>query len=253
MLALNLLSLSDKKRLILLGTAQSLIGLLDLVGIVFLGALSSLVINGISSRIYGDRLSQFLDLVNLEDREFNFQVLFLTGVAVLAIFLRIVLSIILSRRILTFLSIRAAQVSMKLFQRVIDEGLDFLKRRTALRSQFAINRGVDLLIVGCLGIMVTLLADAVSLVLIFAGLLAIDFSFAIVLVLVFATLGTILHLALKKRNEEIANLKTTYEIASNQKIQDTILTFREVHVRNQASHVLSDFSNLATILFAYNE
>ena len=132
MLALNLLSLSDKKRLILLGTAQSLIGLLDLVGIVFLGALSSLVINGISSRIYGDRLSQFLDLVNLEDREFNFQVLFLTGVAVLAIFLRIVLSIILTRRILTFLSIRAAQVSMKLFQRVIDEGLDFLKRRTDL-------------------------------------------------------------------------------------------------------------------------
>ena len=243
-LALNLMSLSDKRRLIVLGTAQSLIGLLDLVGIVFLGALSSVVINGISSRIYGDRLSQFLDLVNLEDKEFNYQVLFLAGSAVLAIFSRIVLSIILARRILTFLSIRAAQVSVKLFQRVIDEGLDFLKRRTALRSQFAINRGVDLLIVGCLGIIVTLLADAVSLVMIFAGLLVIDFSFAIVLVLVFATLGAILHLVLKKRNEEIARLKTTYEIASNQKIQDTILTFREVHVRNQASQVLGDFSYL---------
>ena len=122
--------------------------------------------------------------------------------------------------------------------------MDFIKRRTALNSQFAINRGIDLIMVGCLGILMTLLADALSLTFIFFGLLVIDPKFALALVLAFSLLGTLLHVVLRKKTERVARDKTTFEIASNQKIQDTLLTFREVHVRNQQSLAIREFSEL---------
>ena len=227
-----------------MASIQALIGLLDLVGIVFLGALSSVVLNGLSSRSYGDRLGQFLALLKIENNDFNFQVLFLASIAIGAIFSRILLSVYLSRRILTFLSIRSSHVSRRLFQNILEEGLDFIKRRTALNSQFAINRGIDLIMVGCLGILMTLLADALSLAFIFFGLLVIDPKFALALVLAFSFLGTLLHVVLRKKIERVARDKTTFEIASNQKIQDTLLTFREVHVRNQQSLAIREFSEL---------
>ena len=243
-LALKLLSSRDRKWLVVIASIQALIGLLDLVGIVFLGALSSVVLNGLSSRSYGDRLGQFLALLKIENNDFNFQILFLASVAIGAIFSRILLSVYLSRRILTFLSIRSAYVSRRLFQKMLEEGLDFIKRRTALNSQFAINRGIDLIMVGCLGILMTLLADALSLTFIFFGLLVIDPKFALALVLAFSLLGTLLHVVLRKKTERVARDKTTFEIASNQKIQDTLLTFREVHVRNQQSLAIREFSEL---------
>jgi ABC-type multidrug transport system fused ATPase/permease subunit len=243
-LALKLLSPRDRKWLAVMASIQALIGLLDLVGIVFLGALSSVVLNGLSSRSYGDRLGQFLALLKIENNDFNFQILFLASVAIGAIFSRILLSVYLSRRILTFLSIRSAHVSRRLFQKMLEEGLDFIKRRTALNSQFAINRGLDLIMVGCLGILMTLLADALSLAFIFFGLLVIDPKFALALALAFSFLGTLLHLVLRKKTERVARDKTTFEIASNQKIQDTLLTFREVHVRNQQSLAIREFSEL---------
>lgn len=243
-LALKLLSSRDRKWLVVMASIQALIGLLDLVGIVFLGALSSVVLNGLSSRSYGDRLGQFLVLLKIENNDFNFQILFLASVAIGAIFSRILLSVYLSRRILTFLSIRSAHVSRRLFQKMLEEGLDFIKRRTALNSQFAINRGIDLIMVGCLGILMTLLADALSLTFIFFGLLVIDPKFALALVLAFSLLGTLLHVVLRKKTERVARDKTTFEIASNQKVQDTLLTFREVHVRNQQSLAIREFSEL---------
>jgi len=243
-LALKLLSPRDRKWLAVMASIQALIGLLDLVGIVFLGALSSVVLNGLSSRSYGDRLGQFLALLKIENNDFNFQILFLASVAIGAIFSRILLSVYLSRRILTFLSIRSAHVSRRLFQKMLEEGLDFIKRRTALNSQFAINRGIDLIMVGCLGILMTLLADALSLAFIFFGLLVIDPKFALALALAFSFLGTLLHIVLRKKTERVARDKTTFEIASNQKIQDTLLTFREVHVRNQQSLAIREFSEL---------
>ena len=243
-LALRLLSSRDRKWLTVMASLQALIGLLDLVGIVFLGALSSVVLNGLSSRSYGDRLGQFLEFLKIDNNDFNFQILILASVAIGVLFSRILLSIYLSRRILTFLSIRSAHVSRRLFQKILEEGLDFIKRRTALNSQFAINRGIDLIIVGCLGILMTLLADVLSLVFIFFGLLVIDPKLALALLLAFSSLGTVLHVALRKKTERVARDKTTFEIASNQKIQDTILTFREVHVRNQQSVAIREFSDL---------
>ena len=120
-LALKLLSSRDRKWLVVMASIQALIGLLDLVGIVFLGALSSVVLNGLSSRSYGDRLGQFLALLKIENNDFNFKILFLASVAIGAIFSRILLSVYLSRRILTFLSILSAYVSRRLFQKMLEE------------------------------------------------------------------------------------------------------------------------------------
>ena len=74
-LALRLLSSRDRKWLTVMASLQALIGLLDLVGIVFLGALSSVVLNGLSSRSYGDRLGQFLEFLKIDNNDFNFQIL----------------------------------------------------------------------------------------------------------------------------------------------------------------------------------
>jgi hypothetical protein len=87
-----LLSKKDKEKLLIVTILQIFIGFLDLIGVLVIGLVSIVSLNGIQSLPTGTRISEIVSLMGIS--EFNFQ----TQVAILGIVAALLL---ISRTILT--------------------------------------------------------------------------------------------------------------------------------------------------------
>ena len=99
---------SDQKKLISIIFLQILLGGLDLLGVVFVGILGALAVNGIQSKQPGNRVSQVLDLLQVGDRSFQFQVSVVGAIAALTLITKTLTSVYFSRKTMLFLSRRGA-------------------------------------------------------------------------------------------------------------------------------------------------
>jgi len=98
--AVNILSKSDKRKLIIVTIVQVFLGILDLLGVLAIGLLGTLSISGIQSREPGDRVSTVLSLLGLSNFSFQNQAIAISGAAVLLLVGRTIFSILFTRRIL---------------------------------------------------------------------------------------------------------------------------------------------------------
>ena len=93
---------SDQKKLILIVMVQVFLSALDVVGIAFLGLVSTLIVTGIQSKSASSGVNSVLNLLNIDDFTFQMQVGLLSLLAVCVLLIRTLLSVYLIRRIYRF-------------------------------------------------------------------------------------------------------------------------------------------------------
>lgn len=243
-LVLGLLSKKDKFKLVRIAVTQFCIGLLDLVGVVLIGALGALTINGVNSRSPGERVTQFLTLIRIENFEFEAQAVTLTLAAMVVLVSRTILSVLLSKKTLSFLAEKAAKISVQLYRKIVKGGIDQIQISHSQEILFAVNRGVDLLVVLIIGTIVNLVADIAALVTISIGLFVVDPFMAVASMVLFTITGLILNRLTQTRARFFAQEKTKYEIRANNKLLETLETFRELYVRNREEFYIRQFSEM---------
>jgi len=96
---------------------------LDLLGVAVIGVIGALAANGIAQKSPGDRASAFLELVGLEDASLQQQVGVLSIIAVLVFIAKTLVTLVISRRILFYLSRVAARMSAQLVSRLLSSQL----------------------------------------------------------------------------------------------------------------------------------
>ena len=126
----NVLEIKDKKRFILVVLIQAFLGLMDLIGVLLIGILGALSLNGIQSKEPGDRIGTFLSIVKID--EFSFQ----TQAALLGLFAgflfvsRTIFSIILNKKVLFFLSRKGALISGSLSRKLMYQKFEDIQAKT---------------------------------------------------------------------------------------------------------------------------
>ena len=110
----NLLNKKDRTKFLILSGLQTSLSILDAIGVFLIGILGSLGFNGAVSRKPGTRVNSFLDLLNINNSSLQVQCIILGTAAATVLILKTILSVFVSRRILFFLSIRAAQATQHL-------------------------------------------------------------------------------------------------------------------------------------------
>jgi ATP-binding cassette, subfamily B, bacterial PglK len=233
--ALRLLNKSQHIRLFLMAIFQFLTGILDLLGIIMIGGLAALSINGINSREPGDRVNKLLDTLNIQDWGFESQVMFLTLSATCFLLARTIMSIFLTRKTLHFLANVSSTLSIDLFTKLLKSNYKTIKSQSSQEMSFAVNRGMDLLVVGILGTSVTLVVDITSLLLITIALFVVDPFVALITLTLFALTGFILYQLTHKRGNRLGQEKSKLEIANSVKFLEAITTFREISIHNRES------------------
>jgi len=201
-------------------------------------------VSGLQSNPPGDRVSQALEILHIQNGTFQSQAVILAISALILLVGRTVLSIIFTRRILFFLSRRGAKVSADLISRLLSQPLLVVQSRTTQETVFAVTRGVVIIVLQVLATAVVWVADLALLIVMMIGLLVVDPVTAIATFTVFSLVGFFLYKFMHVLAENLGFENSKIEIQSNEKIVEAFSSYRESVVRNRRDYYAREIGHL---------
>lgn len=237
---LTVLRPQDKKRLKLAVMIQSTLGFLDLIGVAVIGILGALAVSGISTGHTGSRVNTALEIIHLQKLDFQSQIAILGIVAAAFLILRTILSVIATKRVLSFLGNQTARISSDLISKLFAQSISQINSRTISTTIFSVTDGVNAIVLGIIAAGVNLLADTALLVILGIGLFVVNPSVAVGTLLFFITIGFVLYkiMQLRARNLGIEITKTV--IKSNSLLIEGLTTYRESIVKNRRNFYVAN-------------
>ena len=234
-----LLSRKDQVKVMLVMMLQTMFGLLDLLGIAIVGILGALSIRGVQSETPGDKVSFLLRIIGLSNSSFQSQVAILGTLAVVLLIGKTIFSIVFTRRILFFLSRRAAKISANLVTKLLSQSILTVQSRSMQQQIYGITSGVTSITVGILGNIVNLVSDLSLLLILSIGLFFVDVTIAISTFLVFSIIGYSLYLIMHVKARRLGLMNAELSILSNEKIVEVLNSYRESVVKNRRSYYVN--------------
>lgn len=241
---IGLLSKSDQRKVVAVVFFQFFLGCLDLIGVASIGILGALAVNGIQSKPPGDRVSRILELFGLDGFSFQVQSALLAIIAVIVLLGRTIFSVYFTRRTMMFLSYRGAQISSQLITSLLSKGLLEVKKESSQETLFATTSGVNAVVLGVIGTLVTLVSDASLMIVLSIGLVLVDFTIALSTLFLFAGVGFVLNQLLLKRAVNLGRANTDTTIKSNQKVLEVLESYREAVVRGRRIFYATEIKEL---------
>lgn len=238
----QVLPLSDRRRMPLVFLAQLLLSLLDLVGVAIIGVVGALAVNGIKSSAPGNRVSSILEKFYLDELTLQQQVSILGIVAALVLIMKTFISALLVRKITYYLSRRSALISSELAHKLFSSDPEVIRRKTPQENLFALTTGVVTIAIGIVATTVSAFADIFLLLVLFGGLILVDYKMALITFSIFGTTSLVLYRIMHKRAKQFGETNARVSIDSNQTILEALYSFREIFVRDQQGFYVKKIS-----------
>lgn len=240
----QLLSRSEKQRLILVSLVQLSLSFLDLVAVASIGVLGALAVTGIQSQNPSGRVLQVLEYFHLSSLTFQTQVGVIALLATCLLVFRTTMSALLSRRLIFFMARRGAALSTLLTERTLRLPLQKIHSRSSQEFLFALTSGVNAITLGILAAAVSAIADISLLLIMGVGLATVDLGVALGTMFLFIGVAVILYKTMHATANRLGETQTELSIKSNEKILEVLSTFRENYVRNRMQHYGREISSL---------
>ena len=241
--ALALLDRRSRRILFLLMAIQVVIASLDLLGILLFGVVAALSASAIAGQP-SETLDRLLGILGLSGADqVNLAILFAAAAGFVFI-IKSILTFLLVRRSLRFLANRQAMVSSRLAERLLSRPLLDVQRNSSQQNAYALTTGVNAATIGILGNSVVMVAEVAVLVVVAAGLLAIDPFVGLFTVAFFAVLGIIMNRALGNWARRLGAQVASAEIQSYTSVQDALRTYRETSVSGRRVLFVEAFQRL---------
>jgi ABC-type multidrug transport system fused ATPase/permease subunit len=239
MKSVSLLDRKSKKNIFLVSLIQSMLSILDLVGVALMGLLAAISVKGIQSGQQTEKTKQFLNIFGLDSLSFQNQVAIIAGISTLFLVTRTILSIYFNRRILFFLSTRAGYLSSSIMRAIISDRHFLNKHNSSQSILYAVTEGVLAITVGIIGTGIALFTDTILLVVIMIGLFFIDPVLAISSFFFFGFVGISLYGLLYKKARSLGRENSKVSVLSNESILEAMLAIKEIKVRGRSEFYLN--------------
>lgn len=238
--AFKLLTERDQSRLRLISMVQVLLGILDLIGVAFIGVLGALSISGVQSRAPGTRVYSVLEYLHLENFSFQTQSAALAFIAISFLVLKTLLNVTLTKRSLFFLSLKGAQISANLIKDLIGRDIQEIRQRGSQEILYSCTSGVYAITVGILSTGVSLFADISAICLILIGLVAFDPMMALLTTTMFATIALVMFKLQQERARNLGTELGKLAVKSEEQIVEILNAYREIVVHNRQSYYIKN-------------
>ncbi len=242
--SLRVLPKVDRKKLFVVVFVQISFGLLDLAGVALVGILGALAITGAQSRPPGNRVSEALQILHIDQQNLQTQATIIGLMAAGLLISKTLLSVIFVRKTLFFLSRRSASVSTNLISRVLAQPLLQVQTRSMQQTLYGVTTGIDSIIIGVLNTTVLIVSDISLLAILAAGLFIVDPAVALSTFLVFSSVGYLLFRLLQVRAIKLGEEQRVLSIESSEKTLEVLNSYREIVVRNRRSFYASEFGRI---------
>ena len=137
--SLSVLTRNDQKKIILVILIQISLSILDLIGVTLIGLLGALTITGVQSQPTSGRVYSFLKLIQLDSMSLQGQATILGLTAAIVLISRSLISVIISRKVLFFLSRRSAAISSRLISKLLTQSLLQIQEKTSQQTLYAVT------------------------------------------------------------------------------------------------------------------
>jgi ABC-type multidrug transport system fused ATPase/permease subunit len=238
----RVLSPRDRKRIFAVIILQVLFGLLDLAGVAIIGVLGALAVAGIGPSDVGDRVNTVLKLLNIDQISFQSQVLVLGLLAGLLLVGRTIFSIIFTRRILSFLANRGAQVASDLITKLLTQDITSVQKKTTQETVYLLTSGVNAITIGIVGVVANLVSDISLLLILSAGMIYVDPGIAVSTFVVFGVIAFSIYKLINQKVLKMGEENAHLSIVSNEMTVEVLSSYRELFVGNRRGHYAAQIS-----------
>ena len=233
---MRLLSTRDRKLVYFVIAVTIFFGLMDLVGVMLIGAIGSLSVTGVSSGQTGNRVGRLLQSLNIETYSLQTQVGILGTLAALTLISKTILSLIFTKKSLFFLARRGAMISADLVKKYFSLPVSRINSRSAQESIYALTAGVNYVMVGVIGVWMSLISDISLLLILGVGLFFVDATTAFGATVIFASVATILHNQMYNKVKAIGERQSYLNVVGSQRIFEAVNSYRELLVRDRRGY-----------------
>lgn len=230
---LKFMSSRDRFILVIVTGMTIFLALLDLFGVLLVGVIGSLSLTGISNISSGERVTRVLQLLKIDELDFESQIVIIGIVASILLVMKTIFSLFLFRKVLFFMARRSAALSSSLISKYFTIPVSEINQRSVQTSIYALTSGVNAIMVGVIGASVALISDVALLIVLGIGLLFIDPISAISTIFIFGLLTSILYKSISKRVQGFGERQGVLNIESSQRIFEAISAYRELLVRDR--------------------
>jgi len=239
---LDLLDASVRFRLAQLIAVQVALSLADLFGVALVGFVGALAFSGILGQSLNPLLLSILDVLNISNRSFNQQVIILSVFALLVLTLRSILTMKLSSKVLKYLSKIAANLTVRLFNKLTRLHPSYSSKFSRQDVILAITNGPQTIILGVIAIGVTLIADLVLTFGMLLFLFIVEPLTALITFLIFVLAAIVIHNRNQRGIARFSELETSLNMSVNRNIEDTLRMIKELHLINRKSYKVSELA-----------
>lgn len=230
--ALSFFNVSEKRKLKRFYFAQTSLGLLDIIGVSLIGAVTALIVNSLNGTATGDRLSFVISALGLQNVSARNQIIIMSIIAILFLSGKTIISAYLTRKTIFYLSVKSAEISKLILEKVLTQPLQKIQSFQLSKVLYSLNDGADKISIGLIGSTFNLLSESTVLILLVSSLFILSPINGIIVVSFFGSIGFALFLKFRLKSGDIGTKFSVTRIANNQKISDTLSTYRELSTRN---------------------
>ncbi len=229
---MSVLNRRDQKKIILIASIQSALGLLDLAAIALIAFLSS--------QSLGDSQTRANPGFATDKFEWQSNTGLLLFVVILLFISKSLASMYLTRRTLFFLARRGAAIGKIVNENLMQESLGEIEGESIQRVVFSLTSGISIITVQVLGSSVAVVSDLSVLVFLSLGLLIVDPVLFLTTFSFFSLVASLLFYSQNVRAKNLGVQSSTTLIRTQQQISNTILLYRDLAVRGSLNKFLED-------------
>lgn len=240
----SLLEEKDRVYLGVIGLCQVVLNFMDLVGIALIGVVGAVSVNGLQSKTVGNRSDQVLNLLKLSNLSFESQVVLLSLISALVLITKTLLSLFFSRKLIRFLAFRNAELSSKIFQKILKQNFLKLNMRTPQENYYYATAGAEAIFSGVIYSIVSLITDFSLLIILVIGLLVVDWIIGMTALLFFGSLSLFLFIYYSKTSRLNGIAFGKLSIKSSEMFFQIFKSFKEIFVSNRQPYYISRISKV---------
>lgn len=242
--SLSVYNKRDKEKLLLVALSQVFLAILDLIGVALIGAIGALSVYGIQSKSPGTRITNLLELTNLDELTFQKQIAVLGLSAAFILVFKTLVSIQLMKRTLLFTSSRGAKVSAELIKNLFSKSILEINKYTNQEIIYSSTTGIENLTSRVIGVGLIIFSDTILLIVLFAGLIYVNIPITLFIFFVFLIAGYIINKLMRKNSYKLGLHEANLGVRSNEKILETLNSYRELTVKNLRANYVEEISSL---------
>lgn len=227
--AIRTMKTRSKKRILALIVVQISTSILELAAIAAIGVIGLISISGVGPRTESNKVNFVLELLRLQNKNLQFQVVAMSLLFILILITKTVLVMVTSRKILNILISETTRASNQLLELTLNSSAKKIDLESKNHLNYQVNDAVDRTFLSLIANICNLVSDTFMLIAVFILMMIVDVKTTIFAGFYFGTLGWFV----LKRQQKIA--QESGRAAMELKLQIADKTFESFRIKRELS------------------